>query len=147
MDAEIPIGFVCESFCCVHLSAHQAIPQLVWTQAQFDTITYDNNNEFDINTWCFIPKVSGYYHIDCCTAILSLAVFVLQGLRIYVNSIVKAAEVFKVTGSDYSCLRQSADLYLVSNDVITIYVYHAAGANRNLVKNNDLTYLNIHRFA
>lgn len=129
-----------------YANTNQAIPTATWTKVTLDTETFDTNTNFDSATnYRFTPTIAGYYQVN---AGLTVTFSVGDVTTDYLIAIYK-------NGTVYSQIEQHNAVASVDNaisisdvvqcdgstDYIELYVYQAAGADRNLNGGSNQTWM------
>ena len=115
----------CASGCRIYNNTAQDVEDATWTWVHFNTVIYDNLDEYDPSTYKFKPKNPGIYMVSAGVHLTSL----IDGSRMLVSLIKNEAE--HARGSDH---RQGAafdgssivcaTVPIVVGDSIQIMVYH-----------------------
>jgi hypothetical protein len=82
-----------------YIGTTQSITTSVWTKAQFNTESFDTNNNYDTTNYRFTPTVAGYYLVNYTLAFISGAATGLYA-GIYKNG-VRTRYVVAYSGANY----------------------------------------------
>lgn len=124
----------------------QAITTATFTKVQLDTETFDTNSNFDNATnYRFTPTVAGYYKING-TATFNFSAGdtnVEWAVILYKNGTVYSQVTSRNTIASATVGLCVSDVinFNGSTDYVELYVYQAAGADRNINGSSNLTYL------
>lgn len=135
----------------VYRNANQVITTATNTKVEFNTETYDNANEYDIDTnHRMTIDTTGYYNICAGVTIDGM----IDASRIQTYCVKNGATYYGLStqhGSHTQDLLATGgiDLYLVATDYIEIFVYQDTGGDKNVVAGGGFegTFFTVHRFA
>lgn len=116
-------------------NAQQSIPNTTFTKLNFHVEDFDLANEFDLDTDQFVPSVDGYYFLCGHGTLIDLADGKKIILSIYKNGSRHAEGRSTVGGTDYVGVFVSDILYLTTEDIIELRLYHNQGYARNTTGN------------
>lgn len=132
----------------VYSNGNQSIPTGTDTKIEFDTEDYDQNSEFDKDTnYRFTAKKAGYYHVSANGWLSAVGNEKHSAIKIFKNgsNIARGEDDYSY---NYVPGVVSKDVYLDGDtDYIEIFIFHNAGANKDLLGGAETTWLTIHRFA
>jgi hypothetical protein len=109
-------------------SATQTISSGVDTLIQYNTITFDTNNNFNTSTYRFTPTVAGYYQITAACVFAAAATPI--AVKIYKNGSQYTFQSGYGNSTSSSTFACTAILYLNgSTDYLQIYAYQGSGGS------------------
>jgi hypothetical protein len=109
-------------------SATQTISSGVDTLIQYNTITFDTNNNFNTSTYRFTPTVAGYYQITAACVFGGAATPI--AVKIYKNGSQYTFQSGYGNSASSSTFACTAILYLNgSTDYLQIYAYQGSGGS------------------
>lgn len=126
-------------------AVQNSLPNGAWTTVQFNVISYDLSNNFNISTYRYTSSVTGYYDVIGKLGIGGCVVNKTYGIGILKNNTTLVAVNYthsKVT-NEMSVMVQD-QLYLVAGDYIEIQFYNGSGNTCNLAGFN---YNNFYSFC
>ena len=143
------ISLTDQSSCSVWRSGAQTLTSGVETKIQFNTVDYDNLNEFDETTSYDFNVISdGIYFIHSKLTLAYLGSGHILRVQIHVNdtevarTINNASRNSSITG-DVTKIKK-----LNAGDSITIKAYHNEGTNQDIAGySENSSYLNVHKLA
>jgi len=116
----------------------QSVPNATHTKINFDTETFDTNNNFNVSNGRFTPTVAGYYQINLSISLQSLAnVFgeIYKNGSHYMSMVTTGIAGISNTTATTSCV-----IYMNgSTDYLEGYVYQGTGGAVN--SNNDSRFM------
>ena len=144
-EPAVVVGF--KSRCYAYNSQSQVIPSDEYTLLEFDSVLYDNLDEFDLDNNRYVIQKPGYYHIEVVIRAEKdshINPFQLAG---YKNGDWFAFDMKMSREDEYPTLRCSIDYYFEAGDYITFKIIHTVGTDYSLEEGPTYSYFTIHRFA
>lgn len=141
-----PRGF--ESKFSVYRGAAQAIASgPPFKIIQFDTVTFDTLNEFNLGTWEFVPVSPGYYYFLGQSSFAALAAGTVQQMAIHIDAATYAYAQFVHTGAIQVYTYTGKFAYLTPANAVTLRIAQNSGAPQNIVAGNQFTWFEGFRVA
>lgn len=140
-------GFFALRGCRVYLSANQSIPDSTSTKVQFDSETFDTNNEFDSTTnYRYTPTEAGYYQVSVSLDLIktgtSSGFFEVNILK---NGATYETGFMHDTGNDVSKMLTDIVEMNGTTDYIEIYVMQDTGVSKDLLAGTARSRLTIQK--
>ena len=130
-------------------AGYNTITTSTWEKIEFDSLTTGYlDNDFDpLTDFDYTAPVEGYYHVDLMGGMSNVADGTEVRVAIYVNgSIVSYNNAYcndpGATGTKSVRVYIGKDLKLAANDIITGYIWHNHGSDRDTI--SDDMYITIH---
>ena len=134
------------SKCRVHRASAQAIATGTWTKVQFNVVDFDTLSEYDaITNYRFIATNAGYYFIAAIITLANVGTDVVVKAAIQQNGAGLATGQFHSAFTNFLGAPVSGVFYLNAADYIEGWVYHEAGASRNLSQYATTVMLSIYK--
>ena len=115
------------------------ISNTTFTKLAFSVEDYDYDNVYDNSNYRYTPQVAGLYSISCFVQVQGWISTSTSGqLRIYKNGSYIKGKTFVPNTSEYPSWDINSFVYLNgSTDYVEMYIYHAAGLNRDFYANKE----------
>jgi hypothetical protein len=132
----------------IRITTEQVIGDSSNTKVQYNSESYDNQNEFDSTTnYRFTAIKAGYYLIAASVYWHGLTVAKLAQMFIQING-ATASQSQKSPGSTHDEIQKCIDvLYLAVNDYVEIVVWQNTGGNLNIYNYGSASYLAVHKLS
>jgi len=115
------------------------ISNTTFTKLAFSVEDYDYDNVYDNSNYRYTPQIAGLYSISCFVQVQGWISTSTSGqLRIYKNGSYIKGKTFVPNTSEYPSWDINSFVYLNgSTDYVEMYIYHAAGLNRDFYANKE----------
>lgn len=133
----------------VYRNTNQTITTGTWTKIQFNTETYDNQNEFDPTTnYRFTATKAGHYSVALTGLVLAMVADKRSGVSLKKNGAFVALSLSHASHAADAATFLSAILYLAASDYIEAFVYHDAGSSKDLSGDSPShTFMMVHKLS
>lgn len=126
----------------------QAIPSGVNTIIQFNTVPYDNINEYNVLTFQFVPIQAGYYCFHARTYFTPvLPIGTLSRMRILLTGLETGRTEFISDGVNWDFHNLTVLLPVTPNDRVEVDAFQNSGINQNVMQGLYMTWLAGFRYA
>lgn len=131
----------------VYMTGNQSVVKDTWTELQFDTEDFDEQNEFNTAGYRFTATKAGYYQINGAANINSPAANTRLLPALYKNGTLNRYANAQVAFTENFSYPMGMIIYLAANDYIEMYVYHNNSVNKDIEDDSSLTYFMGHKLS
>jgi len=143
------INILKQSRCRAYRGAsNQSIASGAWTKVQYNTVSYDEQNEYDESTnFRFTATRKGYYLVLAEIAIGGMADGKTMQLEIRKNGTAHATNRRQCATSGDANVDVQSVVYLDAGEYIEVFAYHDFGSDRDIVAAGNHSFLCVHKLS
>lgn len=123
----------------VALDADQSVNSASITQVEFDTVQFDENSDFDVDTYRFYAPVNGYYFTSVLVRFSAPVADKYCYARIRLNGSAVVANYCHTSNTNQVNANVNVTLYMTAGQYIDVVVYHNFGSAKDIDSGSGAT--------